>query len=106
MTETQLSELRRLGEEMVGQIPGTHCSDIERRSTKLIDHSSLGLKSFQMGAVLASTAHRAQGFDMGLMTVMETEEDVLAYAPHPAHQKVHKLRETLCHDTIVYDMVL
>lgn len=59
-----------------------------------------------MGGVLASTAHRAQGFDMGLMTVMETEADVLAYAPHPAHQKVHGIREALCTDTIVYDMVL
>ena len=59
-----------------------------------------------MGGVLASTAHRAQGFDMGLMTVLDTEADVLAYAPHPAHQKVHKLREPLCSDTIVYDMVI
>lgn len=59
-----------------------------------------------MGGVLASTAHRAQGFDMGLMTVMDKEEDVLAYAPHPAHQKVHKIREALCTDTLVYDMVV
>lgn len=43
---------------------------------------------------------------MGLMTVMETEADVLAYATHPAHLKVHKIREALCHETLVYDMVI
>jgi hypothetical protein len=59
-----------------------------------------------MGGVLASTAHRAQGFDMGIMTVLGTEEEVLAYAPHPAHQKVHQIRLPLCDDTIVYDMVV
>ncbi|KAH8666964.1 hypothetical protein BX600DRAFT_436336 [Xylariales sp. PMI_506] len=86
VTEAQLAELRQAGEEMVGQIPG--------------------LKEFKMGPVLSSTAHRAQGFDMGVMTVLETEADVLAYAPHPAHQKVHKLRLALCRDTLVYDMVI
>lgn len=66
VTETQVAELRAAGEAMVGVIPG--------------------LKSFEMGAPLASTAHRSQGFDMGLMTVMDNEEQVLAYADHPAHQ--------------------
>lgn len=46
-----------------------------------------GLKSFEMGAPLASTAHRAQGFNMGLITVMDTEEQVLAYGAHEAHQR-------------------
>lgn len=59
-----------------------------------------------MGGVLASTAHRAQGYDMGLMTVMDSEESVLGYGPHPAHQKVHGIRLEMCTDTIVYDMVL
>ncbi|KAH8891507.1 hypothetical protein GQ53DRAFT_648608, partial [Thozetella sp. PMI_491] len=86
VTDNQLEELRQAGEAMLGQIPG--------------------LTEFKMGRGLASTAHRAQGFDMGIMTVMNTEADVLAYAPHPAHQKVHKIREALCHDTIVFDMVV
>lgn len=59
-----------------------------------------------MGGVLASTAHRAQGFNMGLMTVLETEADVLAYGAHPAHQKVHEIRLSLCDETLVYDMVV
>ena len=62
----QIAELRKAGEAMVGIIPG--------------------LKSFALGPPLASTAHRAQGWDMGLMTVMETEQDVLNYAGHEAHQ--------------------
>lgn len=59
-----------------------------------------------MGPVLGSTAHRAQGYDMGIVTVLDAEEDVLAYAPHPAHQKVHQLRLALCTETVVFDMVL
>ena len=43
---------------------------------------------------------------MGVMTVMDTEADVLAYATHPAHLKVHKIREALCYETLVYDMVV
>lgn len=46
-----------------------------------------GLQSFVLGPPLASTAERAQGFDMGLIAVLETEEQVLSYAGHPAHQK-------------------
>ena len=44
-----------------------------------------GLKSFHLGPPLASTAHRAQGFDLGLITVLDTEEQLLAYATHPSH---------------------
>ena len=67
ITEDQITELRSAGEAMVGVIPG--------------------LKSFKLGAPLKSTAHRAQGFDMGLITVMDTEEQVLAYGSHEAHQR-------------------
>lgn len=66
VTSAQIAELRAAGEAMVGVIPG--------------------LKSFELGPPLASTAHRAQGFDLGLFTVLDTEEQVLAYADHPAHQ--------------------
>ncbi|CAI0652529.1 hypothetical protein CGCSCA4_v010458 [Colletotrichum siamense] len=64
---SQISEMRAAGDAMVGVVPG--------------------LRSFTLGPPLASTAHRAQGFDMALMTVMDTEEQVLAYAGHPAHLK-------------------
>lgn len=66
VAQKSLDELRTAGNAMVGVIPG--------------------LKSFNLGPPLASTAHRAQGYDMGLITVLDTEEQVLAYGSHPAHQ--------------------
>lgn len=67
VTDAQIEEMRTVGAAMVGVIPG--------------------LKSFEFGPPLASTANRAQGFDMGLITVFEKEEEVLAYATHEAHLK-------------------
>ncbi|KAI1342534.1 hypothetical protein F5Y15DRAFT_413041 [Xylariaceae sp. FL0016] len=67
ISQAQIAKMKTTGQAMVGVIPG--------------------LRSFEMGPPLASTAHRAKGFDLGIMTVMETEQDVLAYADHPAHQK-------------------
>ncbi|KAH9235557.1 hypothetical protein K456DRAFT_1833805 [Colletotrichum gloeosporioides 23] len=83
---SQISEMRAAGDAMVGVVPG--------------------LRSFTLGPPLASTAHRAQGFDMALMTVMDTEEQVLAYAGHPAHLKLHKIREAVCTETLAYDLVV
>lgn len=65
VAQSSIEEMRTAGNAMVGVIPG--------------------LKSFHLGPPLASTAHRAQGYDMGLVTVLETEAQVLAYASHPAH---------------------
>jgi hypothetical protein len=65
-----------------------------------------GLRSLQMGGVLPSTAHRAQGFDMGLVTVMDDEEAVLSYAQHPLHLVLHNIRLSLCTETLVYDMMV
>ena len=66
MAQKSIDEMRTAGTAMVGVIPG--------------------LKSFHLGPPLTSTAHRARGYDMGLITVLDTEEQVLAYASHPAHQ--------------------
>ncbi|KAF6809999.1 stress responsive a b barrel domain protein [Colletotrichum musicola] len=85
VSQTQIDEMRAAGEAMVGVVPG--------------------LRSFALGPPLASTAHRARGFDMALMTVLDTEEQVLAYAGHPAHQKLHVLREAVCIETLAYDLV-
>lgn len=50
---------------MVGQIPG--------------------LLKLEANAPLASTAHRSQGYNMGLVAILEKAEDVKVYAEHPAH---------------------
>ena len=72
---------------------------------------------------------RANGFDMGIVAVLEKPEVVASYAVHPAHlgydrllrdkcrrmphfsrrsanylYRVHKLREKLCDDTVAYDL--
>lgn len=38
------------------------------------------------------TAHRAQGFDMGLLAILEKKEDLPVYAEHPAHLEYVLLR--------------
>ena len=40
-----------------------------------------------MGPGLAMTAHRAKGYDMGLLATLEKVEDVTSYGLHPAHQE-------------------
>jgi hypothetical protein len=63
--EEVIDQMRAAGNAMVGVVPG--------------------LRSFHLGPPLPSTAHRAQGYDMGLVTALDTEEQVLGYATHPAH---------------------
>ena len=48
---------------------------------------SEGLVRVDVGPPLESTAHRAKGFDYGLISVLEKPEDVKVYAEHPEHQK-------------------
>lgn len=78
-----------------------------------------GLVEFHANPPLAQTANRAKGYDMGLVAILEKPEQVLTYGEHPAHQeylpqnenywrrinanRVHKLREQLCDDTLAYD---
>ncbi|TVY83552.1 hypothetical protein LSUE1_G001830, partial [Lachnellula suecica] len=81
---TQISELKTAATAMVGVIPG--------------------LLKLDFGSPLAITAHRSKGFDQGLVAVLEKAEDVQVYGDHPAHQKVHKLRESMCEDTLAFDM--
>ena len=41
----------------------------------------------QTGPPLPISLPRAQGFDMGLVAVLETPEHVATYAVHPAHRE-------------------
>ena len=87
----------------------------------------------ECGQPLPICLPRAQGFDMGLVAVLEKPEHVASYAVHPAHLeyvqyisisafpsqvgngriiynhtdlacRVHKMREELCEDTLAYDL--
>ncbi|KAL2398025.1 hypothetical protein ABEF95_000538 [Exophiala dermatitidis] len=84
VTPAQLSEWTTQAKAMVGQIPG--------------------LIKLEANSPLASTAHRSQGYNMGLVAILEKDEDVKVYAEHPAHLAVHKYREELCTDTLAYDL--
>ncbi|KAI1751974.1 hypothetical protein F4782DRAFT_164896 [Xylaria castorea] len=79
----KVAEWSALGAAMVGKIPGLIKWDANR--------------------ALPATENRAQGFDMGLVAVLEKPDDVLTYAQHPAHLEVHVLREELCYETLAYD---
>lgn len=62
-----------------------------RRMTECVDcHVRLtliGLIRLDFGAPHASTAHRAQGFELGIVAILEKPGDIQVYAEHPAHQK-------------------
>ena len=46
-----------------------------------------GLRDFQAGRALATTAHRAKGYDIGVVALLENAETVTAYGLHPAHRE-------------------
>ncbi|CAF9914904.1 hypothetical protein IMSHALPRED_002277 [Imshaugia aleurites] len=60
-----------------------------------------GLLDFQVGPGLALTAHRAKGYDMGLVATLEKVEDITSYALHPAHQEYGALSRDLAVHLIV-----
>ena len=68
-----------------------------------------GLSRIDFGPPLESTAHRAQGYDFGLVAVLEHPDQVAGYAAHPAHQKVHHERLAIGDEsveTLAYDLVI
>lgn len=79
-----LAEFKRLALAMVGQIPG--------------------LQKVDVNPPLASTAHRAQGYNMGLVAILDKPETLQVYAAHPAHLMIQKVREEICSKTMVYDL--
>ncbi|KEF55280.1 uncharacterized protein A1O9_08934, partial [Exophiala aquamarina CBS 119918] len=65
VTSSQLNEWKSLAKGMVGKIPG--------------------LVKLEADTPLPSTAHRAMGFSMALVAVIEKADDLKSYAEHPAH---------------------
>ncbi|EXJ83060.1 hypothetical protein A1O1_06678 [Capronia coronata CBS 617.96] len=64
-TPEQLGEWETLARGMVGKIPG--------------------LVKYEANTPLPSTAHRSQGYNMGLIAILEKAGDVKVFAEHPAH---------------------
>lgn len=50
------------------------------------DSMQKGLKDFKFGKGIVSTAHRAKGYQYGLVATLESPEDLLGYAAHATHQ--------------------
>jgi hypothetical protein len=46
-----------------------------------------GLLKWNANPPLPVTAHRALGYDMGLVAILEKLEHVVTYGEHPAHQE-------------------
>lgn len=46
-----------------------------------------GLSRLDSGPPLSQTAHRAKGYDGGLVAVLERPEDLKTFAEHPVHLK-------------------
>ncbi|KAK4630970.1 hypothetical protein CLAFUW4_03119 [Fulvia fulva] len=80
--QEKVEELKAAGSAMVGQVPG--------------------LQRIDFGPPVLAT--RAHGFDIGLVAILDKKEDIKVYAEHPAHLKVHALREAVCDDTLAYDL--
>ena len=65
MTPSQISEFVTVAKGMVGKVPG--------------------LRKLEANTPHISTAHRGQGFNMGIVAVLDKGEDIKVYAEHPAH---------------------
>lgn len=44
-----------------------------------------GLLDLKADPPLAMTAHRAKGYNMGLIAILDKADDLKVYADHPAH---------------------
>ncbi|PVH69130.1 stress responsive A/B barrel domain protein [Cadophora sp. DSE1049] len=63
-----------------------------------------GLIELHTNTLVPATAARAKGFDMALVAILESMDDILSYAKHPAHLEVHEAREQICDETIAFDI--
>ncbi|KAJ4856728.1 stress responsive a/B barrel domain-containing protein [Trichoderma breve] len=84
VTAEQVDDLREMVLGMHGQIPG--------------------LLKISFGEPLPITASRAQGFNIGIVAILDKADTIPIYAAHAAHQPVMKKREELCTDALAYDM--
>ncbi|KAH8803390.1 tannase and feruloyl esterase-domain-containing protein [Xylogone sp. PMI_703] len=84
VSASDIENLEQTAKNMVGKVPG--------------------LIKLDIGPPHPSTAHRAQGFNIGLVAVLDAPETIKVYAEHPEHLKVVALRESLCTDALAYDL--
>lgn len=83
VTAQQLDDFRELVLGMHGQIPGapSFTSATAKPLTIII-----GLLKISFGEPLPITASRAQGFNIGLVAILDKVDTIPIYAAHAAHQ--------------------
>ncbi|KIV78784.1 hypothetical protein PV11_06394 [Exophiala sideris] len=84
VTPGQISEFVTVAKGMVGKVPG--------------------LRKLEANTPHISTAHRGQGFNMGIVAILDKGEDIKVYAEHPAHLEVQDIRMKICDDALAYDL--
>ena len=62
-----VQEFKQTAKDLVGKIPG--------------------LQRLDVGSPHVSTAHRSQGYNMGLVAILDKPETIKVYAEHPEHLK-------------------
>jgi hypothetical protein len=67
VSSSDIDELKEALGAMVGKVPGLIRADIAPPHL--------------------STAHRSQGYNMGLVAVLDSPETIKTYSEHPEHQK-------------------
>lgn len=77
-----LQEMSQLGKQMMGKVPG--------------------LVKIDFGPPVLTT--RNQGYEFGLLAVLQNKEDLKGYASHPAHEQVNAKRLEIAEDTLAYDL--
>lgn len=61
---------------------------VELKQTAASLHGKIpGLVKIDVEAPHPSTAHRGQGYDMGLVALLDGPDRIASYAEHPEHQK-------------------
>ncbi|CRG89741.1 hypothetical protein PISL3812_06780 [Talaromyces islandicus] len=84
-SEDKLKELATQAKGLIGTVPG--------------------LISLEANKPLASTAAAAQGYNAGLVAVLENEEALAGYTEKANNPTATKWREELVTESLVYDLV-
>ncbi|KAJ6103566.1 hypothetical protein N7486_003788 [Penicillium sp. IBT 16267x] len=61
-----------------------------------------GIVSLELGPAMDMA--RTKGFDYGIVLCLEGPEYLDIFAKHPAHLKLHDIREEMCDDSLAFNI--
>ncbi|KAH8695655.1 stress responsive A/B barrel domain protein [Talaromyces proteolyticus] len=82
-SRSQLEEWSQKAKSMVSKVPGL---------------------SLHINQPLPLSVSRCEGFDMGMVAVLLSADNIEGYITDPSHLEVQRLREELFKDALVYDL--